>query len=154
MMDHFLTSTTFQRGLNKYLNALQVFNSWEISIFDFDEIYNLVLGNSKGLLKMTCGCTSQSRFKDGLKVSNKFWILFYIYNYPLLHIYACKLYHTSNLLFQAHEDGILPESLNVKEIMDTWTLQTGFPVVTVDRNYESKSATISQVMVQNDHVHG
>lgn len=28
--------------------------------------------------------------------------------------------------------------------MDTWTLQTGFPVVTVTRNYENKSVTLKQ----------
>ena len=39
----------------------------------------------------------------------------------------------------------LCRSVTVKTIMDTWTLQTGFPVVTVERNYEANSAKISQV---------
>jgi len=29
--------------------------------------------------------------------------------------------------------------------MDTWTLQTGFPVVTVNRDYDNNAAAISQV---------
>ena len=29
--------------------------------------------------------------------------------------------------------------------MDTWTLQTGFPLITVKRNYDSGTAKISQV---------
>uniref|UniRef100_A0A8D8FLW3 Aminopeptidase N n=4 Tax=Culex pipiens TaxID=7175 RepID=A0A8D8FLW3_CULPI len=32
-----------------------------------------------------------------------------------------------------HEYGTLPESLDVKEIMDTWTLQPGYPVITAER---------------------
>ena len=34
---------------------------------------------------------------------------------------------------QAHEDGTLNRSLTVKEIMDTWTLKKGYPVVQIDR---------------------
>lgn len=33
----------------------------------------------------------------------------------------------------------------VKDVMNTWTTQAGFPVVTATKNYESKQVTISQV---------
>ena len=35
----------------------------------------------------------------------------------------------------SHADGVLNEEQSVKEIMDTWTLQMGFPVVNVRRDY-------------------
>lgn len=38
---------------------------------------------------------------------------------------------------QARTDGVLPTDIDVKTIMDTWTLQMGFPMITVTRNYET-----------------
>ncbi|XP_032687651.1 aminopeptidase N [Odontomachus brunneus] len=45
---------------------------------------------------------------------------------------------------QAHKDKVLDSSVTVKQIMDTWTLQTGFPTVTVTRNYNNNSMTLTQ----------
>lgn len=46
---------------------------------------------------------------------------------------------------QAHKDKVLDSAVTIKEIMDTWTLQTGFPVVTVIRDYNNGAATLTQV---------
>ena len=35
---------------------------------------------------------------------------------------------------QAHRDGTLNMDMDVKTVMDTWTLQMGFPVITVTRS--------------------
>lgn len=46
---------------------------------------------------------------------------------------------------QAHEDKKLPQDLTVKTIMDTWTLQKGFPVLQVNRRSDG-TAIITQVI--------
>ncbi|KAK3853242.1 hypothetical protein Pcinc_040203 [Petrolisthes cinctipes] len=49
-----------------------------------------------------------------------------------------------HLTLAAHRDGILPTNLTVKTIMDTWTLQMGYPVITVQRNNDGNSVTVTQ----------
>ncbi|KAK7788600.1 hypothetical protein R5R35_008941 [Gryllus longicercus] len=49
-----------------------------------------------------------------------------------------------SLTTQAHLDGSLPTHVTVDRIMDTWTLQVGYPVVNVMRDYNKNAATISQ----------
>lgn len=46
---------------------------------------------------------------------------------------------------QARLDKVFDKSMSVKTIMDKWTLQTGFPVVTVKRNYSDDSMILTQV---------
>jgi len=49
-----------------------------------------------------------------------------------------------HLTEQAHKDGTLDRDVKVKEIMDTWTLQMGYPLITVRRNYDARTARVSQ----------
>ena len=46
---------------------------------------------------------------------------------------------------QARMDKTLEDGVTVKGVMDTWTLQEGFPVVTVKR--DGTTATVSQVRI-------
>ena len=46
------------------------------------------------------------------------------------------------LTTRAHADGTLDKSLTVKQIMDTWTLQMGYPVVHVERSKQSKDKLV------------
>lgn len=42
-------------------------------------------------------------------------------------------------------EGMLPENATIKTIMDTWTLKSGYPLVTVKRDRANGTALISQV---------
>ncbi|GBP44106.1 Aminopeptidase N [Eumeta japonica] len=44
----------------------------------------------------------------------------------------------------ASESGRLPRDVTVKDIMDTWTKQTGYPMLTVTRDYANRSMDITQ----------
>ncbi|XP_049945939.1 aminopeptidase N-like isoform X1 [Schistocerca serialis cubense] len=48
-----------------------------------------------------------------------------------------------------HEHA-LPQNATVKQVMDSWTLQPGFPVVTAIRNYVNGSVTINQTRFTTD----
>uniref|UniRef100_A0A182SPU1 Aminopeptidase n=1 Tax=Anopheles maculatus TaxID=74869 RepID=A0A182SPU1_9DIPT len=45
---------------------------------------------------------------------------------------------------EAHANGVLPDFIDVKKVMDSWTLQTGYPIISVTRNYGANSANITQ----------
>lgn len=45
---------------------------------------------------------------------------------------------------QAKEDGNLEDGFTVKNIMDTWTLRKGYPVVSVERNYANNEIVLTQ----------
>ena len=49
-----------------------------------------------------------------------------------------------HLTEQGHKDGTLAREMDVKTVMDTWTLQMGFPLVTVTRQYRDNTARVEQ----------
>lgn len=58
--------------------------------------------------------------------------------------YAKFFKKLSPIAEEAHRSGSLPSSITVKQIMDSWTLKVGYPVVTIERDYKNNSVSITQ----------
>lgn len=56
------------------------------------------------------------------------------------------------LTTEAHKHETLPDGVTVKRIMDTWTLQTGYPILTVTRDYDNETADITQMRYLSDSI--
>lgn len=69
-----------------------------------------------------------------------------VHNYLKKHEYANAEQDNlwESLTEEAHHQDALPKNITVKKIMDKWTLQTGYPTITVDRDFEKKEVTITQ----------
>ncbi|XP_042880569.1 aminopeptidase N-like [Penaeus japonicus] len=109
-----------------------------ISTFDLNEPHGAFsrISYQKGesILRMMNAFLTEASFKKG------------IVNFLLAHKYKTAttddLWH--HLTTAAHQDGTLPGNMTVKMVMDTWTLQVGYPVVTVSRSPDGTAANVSQ----------
>lgn len=52
----------------------------------------------------------------------------------------------------ATNHSVLPEGVTVKSFMESWTKQKGYPYVTVNRNYKTGDATLTQEIFIQDNV--
>ncbi|XP_070497871.1 aminopeptidase N-like [Chironomus tepperi] len=77
---------------------------------------------------------------------------FGVSNYLKKHQYANTLQDDlwDSLTESSHEEQSLSRSLSVKDIMDSWTLQVGYPVIEVVRDYDTNSATLTQSRYVSD----
>ncbi|XP_029340889.1 endoplasmic reticulum aminopeptidase 2 [Acyrthosiphon pisum] len=76
----------------------------------------------------------ENTFKQGIRN--------YIHKYKFSNAEPDDLW--SSLTEEAHRQGTLDKNLTVKQIMDTWALQTGYPVLNVVRDYSAGTVTLSQ----------
>ncbi|KAK7075936.1 hypothetical protein SK128_026115, partial [Halocaridina rubra] len=91
---------------------------------------------SKGasLNRMQQAILTQSTFVSGLTS--------YLTMYQFTNTFQDNLFeHLTNA---GHADGTLSTDMTMKQIMDTWTLQAGYPLITVNRSTDGTTATVSQ----------
>ncbi|XP_029347238.1 aminopeptidase N-like [Acyrthosiphon pisum] len=99
-------------------------------------ILKLLMTFIKGpiVLHMMNTFLGENTFKQGVRN--------YIHKYKFSNAEQDDLW--SSLTEEAHRQGTLDKNLTVKQIMDTWTLQTGYPVLNVVRDYSAGTVTLSQ----------
>lgn len=110
--------------------SIQIDNPYEILSY-FDDI-SYEKGSS--VIRMMHLFLGHDVFFDG--VAN------YLDKYRFDNAEQDDLWDALNEAAQHH--GKLNENFTVKQIMDTWTLQTGYPIINITRNYENNSAKINQ----------
>lgn len=113
---------------------MDVFISFQNNIMPtLNSFDNFFLGAS--IIRMINNFLGEETFKAGL--------INYLNEKKFSNAYHDDLWKA--LTKQAHKDGVLNENITVKQIMDTWILQSGYPVVNVTRNYDNGTATLNQL---------
>ncbi|KAH8278476.1 hypothetical protein KR018_003846 [Drosophila ironensis] len=97
----------------------------------FDE---MAYEKGASLIRMMHLFLGEMAFRSGLKS--------YLQEYEYGNAEQDNLWQS--LTIAAHKTDTLPRSYDLKTIMDSWTLQAGFPLINVTRNYAAKTATLSQ----------
>lgn len=132
--------------LNIIANMLQVLevdsmkSSHPISINithprEISEIFDLI-SYKKGslILRMMDLFLGEDVFRQGL--TN------YLKKYAYANAETNDLWNVLN--DEAHVQNVLDSKMTVKGIMDTWTLQAGYPIISVVRDYKDNFANVSQ----------
>ncbi|XP_061502292.1 aminopeptidase N-like [Anopheles gambiae] len=97
----------------------------------FDIIAYDKSGSVLNMFRMALG---DDNFRAGLKI--------YLLNRQLDGAVADDLY--AGLQAAIDDKDVLPDGYTVKQLMDSWTTEPGYPVLTVRRNYNDGSAILSQ----------
>jgi len=125
------------------LDSLQSSHPVSVTVGHPDEIAQIfdTISYTKGsfLLHMMNMFLGEDAFKQGIRN--------YIDKHKFSNAEQDDLW--SSLTEEAHREGSLAQNMSVKEIMDTWTLQTGYPVLKVVRDYSTDTVTLSQVCANN-----
>nr|CAD7454445.1 unnamed protein product [Timema tahoe] len=136
-MDQMFIKDTVQKALA--LDALESSHPISVPVDNTNQIRQIFdeISYSKGacIVRMMSLFLGETTFKVGIT------------NYLQAHKWGNA--HQQNLWVsltqRAHEDHTLPTHVSVREIMETWTLQTGYPVVRVVRGFIPGTAVVTQV---------
>ena len=121
-----LTINEMQKAMSKDSDSLSHPISFPVKTkSDIRRIFDPI-SYSKGalIINMMRGFLGESTFRSGLKN--------YLKKFEYGNALQDDLWEV--MTEQAHTDDVLQKNVTIKQIMDTWTLQAGYPVVTVTRN--------------------
>ncbi|KAK6644232.1 hypothetical protein RUM43_000499 [Polyplax serrata] len=120
------------------LDALRTSHQISVKVHHPDEISEIFdrisYGKGASLIRMMNHFLTNDVFKRGLSK--------YLKRHKFSSTEQDDLW--AALTEQAHEDMVMSKNMSVKTIMDTWTLQTGFPVINVKRDYNNGKAVLNQ----------
>ncbi|XP_055381285.1 puromycin-sensitive aminopeptidase-like protein isoform X2 [Condylostylus longicornis] len=120
------------------LDAMSSSHKISVEVADPDEINEIFdrisYGKGAAIIRMMSHFLTEKVFRIGLKK--------YLNEMAYKAAEQDDLWHF--LTKEAVENSILDQSIDVKEIMDTWTLQTGFPVLSVSKAYPQYLIRIEQ----------
>lgn len=121
------------------LDSLQSSHPVSMPVGDPDEIAQIfdTISYTKGsyLLHMMNTFLGEETFKQGIRN--------YIDKHKFANAEQDDLWNS--LTDEAHREGTLDKNITIKQIMDMWTLQTGYPVLKVMRDYSTDQVTLTQV---------
>lgn len=121
-----------------YLDALKSTHPIQSEIkskTQIEQIFDTIIyQKGSSILRMLNVTLSEKIFRGGLR------------NYLHLYAFNCTTQNHLWRLFTttARNESILPENVTVKELMGSWTNQSGYPLITVERNYFTNTATVNQ----------
>ncbi|XP_042891875.1 aminopeptidase N-like [Penaeus japonicus] len=132
--------TTLVQTVHKVFGLDSLKSSHRISIpvdhpDEISEVFDAISYNKgASIIRMMVHFLSEPTFRKGLN------------NYLKAFTYKNAVQDDlwQHLTVAAHEDGVLPQDVTVKMIMDTWTLQKGYPVIQVMRSVDGTSAILAQ----------
>ncbi|RWS23979.1 aminopeptidase N-like protein [Leptotrombidium deliense] len=116
---------------------------------EINEIFDRIsYGKGAALIKMMVHILGSETFKKGVTV--RMFFESYCNLKVVFQNYLNALRFTNAeqddlwKYLTAAQDSQNGEIVEVKKVMDSWTLQTGYPVVTLTRNYETNTASLRQ----------
>ncbi|KAK7584258.1 hypothetical protein V9T40_005221 [Parthenolecanium corni] len=127
----YLTSLTSDGIPSAHSIIIPIKSTEELSSQIFDTI---TYRKGSVLVRMMSMILGEDVFRDGL--------VNYFKKYQFSSVTTDDLYAALNEVASTRK--VLPENLTLKQIMDSWTVQPGYPYVDVKIDYAKKSATLSQ----------
>lgn len=101
---------------------------------DITQIFDgISYAKGASIIRMMSHFLSEENFKTGVTQ--------YLLTYQYKNANQNQLW---DVLTEHIKDSSLPQDVTIKDIMDSWTLQAGYPVITVQRDYNNRSVLLTQ----------